>query len=288
MGHQPLMPQTIQEQKREIIEKGIKAILEESSIPQRIHLKMVQTLKDQVSGYQKELEEASNSRTEHESLLSEHASSFNDFSERVNSLVSSLEQEVQRLTAIDHLKGDDGKSVEINDVLPHLIPHLPQAEKVDHKKIVMDVLDMMPIPEKEETQELDTEALFEEFVTRIQKERLIDVSHIKNAESFIFNGTKYKIEELMRGAGGSSANNTAALTEVVTGIQSGNDVAISLSQLTQTPSYLLFVTKNGQILMPNGSSSFPGSSWSEAGTTITVYNADASSDFFQIQYVPIS
>lgn len=204
MGHQPLMPETIQEQKRAIIEKGIKEILKESSIPQRMHLQVVQALKTQISDYQKELKDAADSRGEHESLLSAHASSFDEFSARVNTLIESLEQEVERLTTIDHLKGDDGTSVDINDVLPHLIPHLPEAEKVDHKKIVMDVLDMMPVPEKEEVQELDTEALFKDFVSRIQKERLIDVSHIKNAESFIFNGKKYKIEELMRGAGGST------------------------------------------------------------------------------------
>lgn len=80
--------------------------------------------------------------------------------------------------------------------------------------------------------------------------------------------------------GGSGAN---VATEVLTATQSGSDITLDLTTLAHTFSAILFVTKNGQILLPNGSAAIPGSSWSRVGNTITVYNADAS-ESFQVQY----
>lgn len=81
-------------------------------------------------------------------------------------------------------------------------------------------------------------------------------------------------------SGGSGAN---IATEVVTAVQSGTDVTIALSQLAHTYSSVLLTAKNGQILIPNGNAGLPGSSWSQSGNVVTVYNADAT-ESFQIQY----
>lgn len=73
-------------------------------------------------------------------------------------------------------------------------------------------------------------------------------------------------------------------TEVVTAVQSGSDITINTAQLSQTFVVATIVAKNGQMLLPNGSASLPGSSWSISGTIITVYNADEG-DSYQVQYI---
>ncbi len=64
--------------------------------------------------------------------------------------------------------------------------------------------------------ELDISGLFDTFVERLQKEKLLDVSHLRNAESFLFNGRRYKTEELMHGSGTSSTSSSLH-TETPTG-----------------------------------------------------------------------
>lgn len=49
--------------------------------------------------------------------------------------------------------------------------------------------------------EIDFDTFLEKIVTEIKKKKLIDISNIKNADSFIFNKTKYKFSELMHGGG---------------------------------------------------------------------------------------
>lgn len=76
-------------------------------------------------------------------------------------------------------------------------------------------------------------------------------------------------------------------TEIVTtGLaQVGDNVTITLATaLSQTYTALQFISRNGQIIMPNGSALLPGSSWSIALGVVTVYNADVS-DIFLVQYI---
>ena len=64
--------------------------------------------------------------------------------------------------------------------------------------------------------------------------------------------------------------------EVLAGSQSGSDVELDLSLLSETYVSVLGVYRNGQLLTPT-------SSWAQAGGVITVYNADAGEDF-QVAY----
>lgn len=129
----------------------------------------------------------------------------------------------------------------------------------------------------------DDDELYKKFVDRIIKEQPIDISQIRNAQSFMFKNTRYKFEELMHGGGGSGSSTPNISTEVVTAVASGENVTIDLTQLSQPYVGVLFVTRNGQILLPNGSADIPGSSWSQSGDIITVYNA-TDGDSYQVQY----
>jgi hypothetical protein len=82
----------------------------------------------------------------------------------------------------------------------------------------------------------------------------------------------------------TAAGGSNILTEQVTAVQSGDHVTIDLTQLANTSTGVLLVTRNGQVLLPNGSAGLPGSSWSQSGSTVTVYNADAS-EIFLVQYM---
>ena len=93
---------------------------------------------------------------------------------------------------------------------------------------------------------------------------------------------------LVRGSDGrwtisSASGGVNVATEAVTTVQSGDHVTIDLTQLANTSTGVLIVSKNGQMLMPNGSAGLPGSTWSQSGSTVTVYNADTSESYL-IQY----
>lgn len=76
---------------------------------------------------------------------------------------------------------------------------------------------------------------------------------------------------------------TEAVTAGIT--QVGDNVQINLTlALSEAFTAVQFVSRQGQVIMPNGNASLPGSSWSIAASTVTVYNADAS-DIFLIQYL---
>lgn len=97
---------------------------------------------------------------------------------------------------------------------------------------------------------------------------MIDISHIRNAQSFMFNGKKYKIEELMHG--GASSSGTAVYNEVV----AGSGTSWTLAHIPTTGTLQLYA--NGQRLMEttdytlSGASITTLTSWA-AGTLLADY-----------------
>lgn len=81
----------------------------------------------------------------------------------------------------------------------------------------------------------------------------------------------------------TGGSGSAIATEQVIAVASGTDVMIDLTQLTDPSTGILFVARNGQVLLPNGNANLPGSSWSQTGSSVTVYNADPS-DVYLVQY----
>lgn len=91
---------------------------------------------------------------------------------------------------------------------------------------------------------------------------LIDISHIKNAQSFIFNGKKYKTEELMRGGGSSSGSSTNfATNEVPTGTIDGLNTTFTLANTPTAGSVSLY--QDGLLFTPT-------TDYSISGATITM------------------
>lgn len=78
----------------------------------------------------------------------------------------------------------------------------------------------------------------------------------------------------INGSGGGTGSNVD--TKVVTAVQSGSNVTIDLTQLPHTVVAVEVVFRNGQGITPIAS-------WSLTGSSITVFNADAS-EVYMVQY----
>lgn len=113
---------------------------------------------------------------------------------------------------------------------------------------------------------------------------MIDISQIRNAQSFMISKSKskYKLEELMHGGG--SSQTTSGLTVVtqylLTAVQSGADITIDLSQLAHFPTFsmLICLYRNNQPQTEGASYNF-----TRVGSIITVFNADAG-EIFNLTY----
>lgn len=81
--------------------------------------------------------------------------------------------------------GKDGKTPSTDQLVELIKPLIPEPLK----------------PEDGKDAEIDTQKLFDDFIKKIRKEKAIDISQIRNAESFMFGGKKYKTEELLHGGG---------------------------------------------------------------------------------------
>lgn len=137
---------------------------------------------------------------------------------------------------------------------------------------------------------LNEAQVIEALVEYIKEKKPIDISHIRNASSFMKDGIKYKIEELMHGGGGNSSGGTGGFTlteETPVGTVDGSNNIFTVSN---TPLYI--VTDSNQRISGNG--------YTYAGGTITVdplippvqwirsyYNASSSSTAILTSETPI-
>lgn len=82
---------------------------------------------------------------------------------------------------------------------------------------------------------LDEKVLFETFIKKMRKEQSLDISNIKNASSFMKDGIRYKVEELMHGAG-TAGTGTTITAETPVGTVDDSNVTFTV---THTPLYIV-------------------------------------------------
>lgn len=114
---------------------------------------------------------------------------------------------------------------------------------------------------KQHLPSIDEEAVFERFLEKMRKEKSLDVSHLRNAEQFIFAGTKYKTSELMHG-GSSATTTTSVYNEVV----SGSGIIFTLVHIPVSGTVVVY--GNGQRLTPGA-----GNDYTISGAIITTTNS---------------
>lgn len=210
-------------------------------------------------------------------------------------------------------KGEPGKDAvppTVEEISAHILPILKlpepkQPEKIDYQKIIRSVLNMVPPPEKGEPgKSVTLEEVLVSVLDAIKsgklkissedvlglEEKLAQVRRqavsLHGSGDSVVAGTNVTITTNSNGqkvinAIVSSGSNIS--TEEVIAVTSGSNVTIDLTQLAHTPTTVLFVSRGGIIQMPNGNASIPGSSWSQTGMTVTVYNADRD-DGYLVQY----
>lgn len=252
---------TSEELRRDVIQSATEQLMREHNVPAYQLLAALQSLEKVTSEYKAAVADMRGLSDEHATRSSGWDGSLVEFKAMLadhkkqmascETLIAKWTTEVNRLTSIERIKGekgDAGKAPTVDQVVQALRPHLPKAATVNTQEIVAAVLPFLKHQDEGTdtdsiAESLDEESLFARFIERIQKERPIDVSHLKNAESFIFNKKPYKIEELMRGAGGTgSSSGTAVYGEVV----AGSGTAWTLASTPTAGTLRLFA--NGQRL----------------------------------------
>lgn len=202
--------------KRQIVEKGVKQLLDEAKVPQRVHLQVLEALAKRTNEHNKDTKLFRETLLAHLKELGATKQQVQYFSQELtrhqqnhDAQIAAYHTELERSRAIK--KGDpgnpgkDAQEIDIANIIAQLIPHLPPAEKGDPGKDA----------------QFDEKVLLKKLIEKIQKDKSLDLSHIRGAQSFIKDGVKYKVEELMHG-GGSSTSSSGRNNVTPTGVIPGS------------------------------------------------------------------
>lgn len=244
--------------KHEILERGVKSLLDEAQVPMREHFKVLRALKSAMDAHG-----ASNKA--HEGVMEEHKKFSKDVEENITRHEGHMQKHERQISEWDKVsqqlqtlaKGDIGEKGDQGE------PGV-DGESPDMDSIVDSVLQKIPVPQDGKDgkdAELDQDALVKSVVAELQKSKALDLTHIKGAQKFIKDGVAYKVEELMHGGGGSKGGTFSI--QVPTGTVNGVNKTFVF---TTAPSVI--VLDNGNFM--NKVSSDGTVNWT--GTTTVVLN----------------
>lgn len=206
----------------DVMQKGVEKLLDEAKVPQREHLRVLQVLGEKVAEHKRDLQAHRDYMSRHEGILRGHERQLQEWDKASKQLLS-----------ITHLKGEKGDSIKGDPG--------KDAEPIDVDFIVRQVHSLIHLPKNGEDgkdAKIDENKLIERLISKLQKDKSLDISHIRNAQSFVKDGIRYKVEELMRGAGGTSGSSFSV--QVPTGAVNGTNTAFT------------FVTAPSIIVLDNG------------------------------------
>lgn len=172
----------------------------------------------------------------------------------------------------DGIDGDDGATPSKQELLALINPLIPKVKNgLDAKAPTVD-----QIIEKILSLEGDEATRFGKAMGA-----KIDISQIRNAQSFMMKGSKskYKMEEMMHGSGSGSGSTANILTQYsLVATQDGNDALVALSQLTNYATLVgVIVAYHNQIPQTQGVTC------NITATEVRFFNSDAN-DVFSITY----
>lgn len=176
-------------------------------------------------------------------------------------MISPIEKRAKELRGYISDIGSPKKPVN----LPRYIPSSTSSTigEADLMRLKREILD--EINAKEAT-EIDDE-LVNAVVDKIRKDKSLDVSDIRNFQSFVYQGTKYGVHEMMHGGSGTASSTTAVYNEVV----AGSGTSFTLAHSPTSGSVALY--GNGQRL-----TSGAGNDYTISGATITTTNSFSAGD----------
>lgn len=242
----------------ETLKEALKEILEDAKVPMHVHLQVLEALGKRVKEHDETMAQSKKDSDEAKELVSKYAEHIDFLRENHQkdqaSWEAKWEESKNHILSIDHLKGDQGdpgldapivnEEALAQSILERLIPLIPEplegnpGKDAEEGKIVTLVLE------------------------KIKKEKSLDLSHIKGAQSFIKDGIRYKFEELMHGGGKSTGGSSGYQVPTAGAVNGSNNV------FTWATAPNVIVLDNGNAM--NKVSSDGTVNWT--GTTTTTLN----------------
>lgn len=184
-------------------------------------------------------------------------------------LTARLPQPIHGKDGIDGKDGSDGK-VGVDGRNGKNGQDGKNGTDADENKIIGTILSKIPIPKDGrdgkdgETAKIDSKKLMADIIKEIKEGQHLDLSNIKGAQTFLMNGVRYKVEELMKGGGSSSGGSTGS---IIAATNSGDNQNYTLAKAPTTAQYYALIN-NGMYTTNDAAFGF-----SVAGTTMTFNSA---------------
>ena len=220
-----------QEIKKQILERGIKSLMDEAKVPMKIHLEVVKQLQTAIQNHKKDIEKWDN-------YLKTHPIQKGDKGEKGDSIKGEPGE------SIKGDKGEPGKTVK------QIVKEIRVEQPIVTEKI---------IKETTKTEKIDEDKIIEDLLEKLKKEQILDLTHIKGAQTFIKDGIKYRVEELMHG-GSKSSGGTGYTVETPSGTIDGTNVTFTV---TAVPVYII----------SDGATYFANNGYTISGLTLTLTSA---------------
>lgn len=237
----------LQDKKRTILldvfQKGVTKLLDEAKVPQREHLKVIAALADRVNAHKRDMQIHAEYMARHEGVVRNHERQIQDWDNTSRHLLS-----------ITHLKGEKGESIKGEPG--------KDGASVDTREVVSKVLALLRIPEDGKDGKdavIDEDKIVGKLIKKLQDGKTLDLSHIKGAQTFIKDGVKYKVEELMHGAGSSAGAAGLGYLPITSGTIDNANTVFTFS-------------KSPTIVVVNGASYINGAGVTISGITATLDN----------------
>ncbi len=212
---------------KEILAEALSKLMGEAKVPYKIHLKVIEELKKAIENHKNDV-----------SLMHKnHKEQISGFETLLNQYQSEIERrKIEKGEPGKDVSPIDEKAIERRIKASIRVPEDGKTPIIDEKKIALLVLGMLP--EQEKIKEFDKEDFTKELIKYIQKNKVIDVSHIRNSEQFLYKGTKYGIAEMMHGAG-SSTGGGGFTTLVPSETPNGSRTTFTFLTATAQPTFII-------------------------------------------------
>lgn len=226
---------------KDLVQEALQNVLEKSKVPTILHMQVIKLLTSKMAEHKKDREWWVNFIQNHEHVIDDHnkRNAYHDIQSK------EYTNQIERLkTLAKGEKGDQGEKGET----PVKGIHYFDGKDADEEKIISQVLQKIPIPKNgQKGKDADEDKIVSVIISRIQKENLIDLSHIKGAQGFIKDGVKYKFEELMHGSK-SSGGSATIFTQTPTGTIDGVNKTYTTAHTITTVIGLWY---NGEFVHPS-------------------------------------
>ncbi len=206
---------------KQILTKAIQDTMEKAKVPMKVHLVVVKRLESEIKAHNE-------TKKNHETQLQTYRNHVDKKERDHNTQIVNYEKQIEthkkeaeRLQTIARGEkgdiGEKGESIRGQDGRTPVkgVDYFDGINGKDGKSVnIQDIIDGV--------------------IKMIKEKKFIDISHIRNAQGFVKDSIKYKVEELMHGAGKASLT-VLPMTETPNGILK----VFTIPGATAKPSYIV-------------------------------------------------